>query len=196
MDTFSEADKNLNNGLANGVLTAIALVRKYPDSDIYIERLALSLKDFVTGVKIPAITAKITAIPAVGNAPFFTTLRAMDARDPSGVPIPDTNYEWYLKTPAGGKTQVQRGTSVGYRFTEEGTYTINLVISSASRNSKGKIDVSSFTGTQEIKVSPKLANVILFINGANVSLTDKIKVTPNQARSGLIIDASSSTAAQ
>lgn len=42
---------------------------------------------------------------------------------------------------------------------------------------------------------PKLANILLFINGANVSNTDTYKITPNQGRAGLVIDASSSTPA-
>ncbi len=74
-------------------------------------------------------------------------------------------------------------------------YTVNLEITSASRNSKGKVDVMPFNGTQEVKVLPKLANILLFINGANASNVDAFKITPNQGRAGLVIDASSSTPA-
>lgn len=52
-----------------------------------------------------------------------------------------------------------------------------------------------FVGTQEIQVLPRLANILLFINGANASSIDTFKITPNQGRAGLVIDASSSTPA-
>lgn len=74
-------------------------------------------------------------------------------------------------------------------------YTVNLEINSASRNSKGKVDVMPFAGTQEVKVLPRLANILLFINGGNASNVDTFKITPNQGRAGLVIDASSSTPA-
>jgi PKD repeat protein len=88
-----------------------------------------------------------------------------------------------------------KGPSVGYKFSSESLYTVNLDIISASRNSKGKVDVMPFSGTQEIQVLPKLANILLFINGANASSVDTFKITPNQGRAGLVIDASSSTPA-
>ena len=40
MDTFSDKDRDSNIALANQVLTQIALVRKFPESDLYAERLA------------------------------------------------------------------------------------------------------------------------------------------------------------
>lgn len=195
IDTFPNTDKDLNTGLANNVLTSIALVRKYPDSNLYTDRLAQSLKDLLTKVKIGQISTKISATPDHGNAALTVTLRANEARDPSGVRIPDSNYVWWLKGSGNTRKVIGNGPSIGYRFTDEGVYTVNLQILSASRNSKGRMDVLPFNGTQEIRVEPKLANVLMYLNGANVSLTDSYKITPNQGSVGLIIDASSSTAA-
>lgn len=193
MDSFPDAVKDFNINLANNVLNQIALIRKYPDSEVYVERMAESLNTYLTKVKVGTITAKINATPSTGNAPLTTTLRAVEAVDPSGVTIPDANYIWWIKGPGNSRQVIGKGPSIGYRFTNEAVYTVNLEILSASRNSKGKVDVMPFKGTQEIKVLPKLANILLFINGANASNVDTFKITPNQGRAGLVIDASSST---
>ncbi len=39
METFPESNKDINTSLANNVLTQIALVKKFPDSDLYTDRL-------------------------------------------------------------------------------------------------------------------------------------------------------------
>jgi PKD repeat protein len=72
---------------------------------------------------------------------------------------------------------------------------VNLEILSASRNAKGRVDVMPFQGTQEVRVLPRLANILLYMNGANVSSNEQYKITPNQGRVGIIIDATSSTPA-
>ncbi len=196
IDTFPDGNRDLNTGLANSVLTSIALVKKYPDSNLYTDRLAQSLKDFLTRVAIGQITTKITATPDRGNAALTVTLRANEARDPSGVRIPDANYIWWLKNAGGIRQVIGKGPTIGYKFSEEGVYTVNLQILSASKNSNGRTDVLPFNGTQEIRVEPKLANILLFLNGANVSQLDNYKITPAQGSAGVIIDATSSTAAQ
>lgn len=97
MDTFPEGSREFNTDLANNVLNQIALIQKHPDSDIYVEKLATSLKDYLTKIRVGTITAKITATPATGNAPLTTTLRAVEAKDPSGVTLPDSSYVWWIR---------------------------------------------------------------------------------------------------
>jgi hypothetical protein len=96
-DTFSDSKATFNNNLANEVLNQIELIKKFPDNEVYNERLIAALKDFVSKIQVGTITAKITATPASGNAPFTTTLRAVEARDPSGVTIPESNYIWWIR---------------------------------------------------------------------------------------------------
>ena len=195
METFPESNKDINTSLANNVLTQIALVKKFPDSDLYTDRLAGALRDFLTNIKIGTITAKITATPVQGNAPLTTTLRAVEARDPSGVTIPDSNYVWWIRGPGNTRKVLGKGPSIPWRFDTEAVYTVNLEILSASRNAKGRVDVMPFQGTQEVRVLPRLANILLYMNGANVSSNEQYKITPNQGRVGIIIDATSSTPA-
>jgi PKD repeat protein len=194
MDTYPEKERDGNTALANQVLTQVALVRKFPDSDLYADRLAEALRTYITGVKIGTITAKITATPAKGNAPVTVSLRATEARDPSGAVIPNENYVWWIRGANNVKQVIGKGPSIPYTFRNEAVYTVNLEISSSSRNNKGRADVIPFKGTQEVQVLPRLANILLFVNGANASLTDTVKITPSQGKNGIILDASSSTA--
>ena len=122
-------------------------------------------------------------------------MRATEARDPSGAVIPNENYRWWIRGPNNTRINIGTGPSIPYTFRSEAVYTVNLEVISASRNSKDRSDIIPFNGTQEVQVLPRLANVLLFVNGVNASLTDKIKVTPTQGRAGIILDASSSTAA-
>ena len=179
-ETFPDVYRDTNMSLVNNTLNQIALVRKYPESDLYAERLAEALRTFLTNVKIGMITAKTTATPATGNAPFTVTLKATEARDSSGVPIPDANYVWWIRGTGNSRQILGKGPSIGYTFRTEAVYAVNLEITSASRNSRGRVDVIPFAGTQEVKVLPKLANILLFMNGSNVSNTDNYKITPNQ----------------
>jgi PKD repeat protein len=194
MDTYPEKERDGNTALANQVLTQVALVRKFPDSDLYADRLAEALRTYINGVKIGTITAKITATPAKGNAPVTVSLRATEARDPSGAVIPNENYVWWIRGANNVKQVIGKGPSIPYTFRNEAVYTVNLEIYSSSRNSKGRTDVIPFKGTQEVQVLPRLANVLLFVNGANASLIDTVKITPSQGKNGIILDASSSTA--
>lgn len=143
-ETFPDSEKDFNTSLVNNVSNQIALVRKFPESDLYAERLAEALRTFITTVRVGAITAKTTATPATGNAPFTVTLRANEARDPSGVPIPESNYVWWIRGAGNTRQIIGKGVSVAYTFRTEGVFTVNLEIASASRNSNGKVDVMPF----------------------------------------------------
>jgi len=86
------------------------------------------------------------------------------------------------------------GPSINHTFLEERTYTVFLNILSSSRNKNGKIDVLPFDASINVNVLPKLGNLSLAINGIYVSNLNKIKFTPAQARQGLLIDPTASTA--
>ncbi len=65
---------------------------------------------------------------------------------------------------------------------------------SESRNKKGRPDVTPLTISQEIEVKPRLGNIILLLNGVNVSNLDTMKVSPNLGKIGLLFDATASRA--
>ena len=48
--------------------------------------------------------------------------------------------------------------------------------------------------SQDIEVKPRLGNIILLVNGVNVSNLDTLKVSPNIAKVGLLFDATASRA--
>jgi hypothetical protein len=65
---------------------------------------------------------------------------------------------------------------------------------SGSRNSKGKIDVLPLSVSKQIIVKPKLGEIILLINGVNVSNMNSLKLSPTVGKMGVILDASASRA--
>lgn len=79
-------------------------------------------------------------------------------------------------------------------FTNEGTYTVFLDVLSASRNNKGKIDVLPLSTQVEINVKPKLGEIVLLVNGVNVSNLDSLKISPIIANQGIIFDPTASRA--
>jgi hypothetical protein len=84
IDTFPDDDNFVsNNSVAKNLLISIDVVKKTPDSDTKITDLAKNLNDFLTKIKIPRISAKITATPQSGSAPLNVSLRASDVSDPS-----------------------------------------------------------------------------------------------------------------
>lgn len=194
MDTFADRYASSNATMAQSVVTSIEVVRRDSGSDSKIGDLATTLASYMKNAKIDQITGKASATPATGNAPFTVSLRADDVRDPSGVVIPSNNFVWWMKGADGSRNVIGRGPSVAYTFREERNYTVHLDVLSASRNSKGKTDVLPLQATVEVSVLPKLGNVILFLNGSNVSNSDKHKITPATGRAGLVIDATPSQA--
>ncbi|MFB0964650.1 MAG: PKD domain-containing protein, partial [Patescibacteria group bacterium] len=193
METFADKYASSNAVMAQSVVTSIEVVRKDSGSDAKIGDLATTLANYLKAAKIDAVTGKASATPESGNAPLTVSLRADEVRDPSGVVIPSRNYVWWIKTPA-GRTVIGTGPSIAYTFREERNYTVFLDVISASRNSQGKTDVLPLQSSVNVSVLPKLGNVLLFLNGQNVSNSEKHKITPATGRAGLVIDATASQA--
>lgn len=181
-----------NNSYYQSALSAVELVIRKPDSDAGASNLAKALQGYLESVKIGRITAKISKTPDGGNAPLVVSLRATEARDPSGIQIPNQNFIWYVKTPRGGRQEIGRGPNISATFTDEKRQTVFLEILSASRNSKNRVDVLPFEGSTEIDVLPRIVNLYLNINGTNVTNANVYKVSPELARAGLVIDATAS----
>lgn len=177
MDTVADKYGSINATMAQSVVTAIEVVRKDPGSDAKIGEMATVLTSYLKTAKIDTITGKASATPASGNAPLTVSLRADDVRDPSGVLIPSKNFVWWIKK-ASGREIIGTGPSIAYTFREERNYTVFLDVLSASKNSNGKTDVLPLQASVQVQVLPKLGNVLLFLNGSNVSNADKHKITP------------------
>ena len=88
---------------------------------------------------------------------------------------------------------IGRGVSFLYSFPLEKIYTVFLDVTSDSKNRNGKTDVLPLQLRTDINVLPRLANISFYLNGINVTNLNELKVTPGQARNGLVIDATAST---
>ncbi|MBT3726394.1 hypothetical protein HOG21_01480 [bacterium] len=66
-------------------------------------------------------------------------------------------------------------------------------MSSSHKNESGYTDVLPFSSRANVEVKEKVASVILKVNSLSLRNKDELKFTPDEARYGLLIDATSST---
>ncbi len=185
---------SINREAKQVVDTYLDLAIKNPDNSNHIGNAISRVANFVDRVSISRITGDISAGPIEGNAPLTASFRADNIRDPSGTTPADGNYIWWTRENGGVRRELSRGPSLSYTFTKEGTYTIFLDVISGSRNSKGKTDVLPLSVSKQIIVKPKLGEIILLINGVNVSNMTSLKLSPTIGKMGVILDASASRA--
>jgi hypothetical protein len=96
----------------------------------------------------------------------------------------------------GGKRKIistSKGPALNYTFREEGNFSIFLDVVSDHKNVAGFTDVLPFRSRADIQVKEKIASVIIKVNGVSLRDRDEIKFTPEEARYGLLFDATSST---
>jgi len=65
---------------------------------------------------------------------------------------------------------------------------------SSHKNAAGFTDVLPFRSRADIKVKEKVASVLINVNSTQLRQKELLKFTPDEARFGLIFDATSSTA--
>lgn len=160
-------------------------------SESTFNKLVASLQNYIEDVEIPRMTWAIEATPSEGNAPLTTTLRA-NVVDPTGTKNSDFNYVWWVDR-GWEKEILWRKTFINYTFTSEGNYSIFLWVNSSHKNSKGNTDVIPFYGKADIRVKEKVASVIIKVNSASLWNSEWLKFDTDEARYGLLFDASSST---
>lgn len=114
----------------------LELALKEPDSMQVVGEAISQVFTFVQNAKIETIQGSISANPTTGNAPLVTSFSAQGVVDPSGTIPPTENYIWWVRENGGVRRELGRGASLIHEFQKEGTYTVNLDVTSASRNSK------------------------------------------------------------
>jgi PKD repeat protein len=174
--------------------TYLSLAIQNPTNSNHIGNAISRVASFLDKVSIGKITGDINAGPPEWNAPLSVSFRADQIKDPSGTTPADNNYIWWTRENGGVRRELSRGPSLSYTFTKEWTYTVFLDVVSGSRNSKWKIDVLPLSVSKQITVKPKLGEILLLINGVNVSNMDKLKISPSIGKMWVILDASASRA--
>jgi PKD repeat protein/type IV secretory pathway VirB2 component (pilin) len=185
---------SINREAKQVVDTYLDLAIKNPNNSNHVGNAISRVANFVDKVNISRITGDISAGPVEGNAPLSVSFRADGIRDPSWTTPSDNNYVWWTRENGWVRRELSRGPSLSYTFTKEGTYTVFLDVISGSRNSKGKTDVLPLSVSKQILVKPKLGEIILLINGVNVSNMTSLKLSPTVGKMGVILDASASRA--
>ena len=174
--------------------TAVERAIKYPNNESNYSELVEALSKYLDDVQIDKIKGKVEATPTEWNAPLTVTLRGR-VTDPTGTKIPSYNYTWWIDV--GGKRKIiGNQQSISYTLREEGNYSIFLDVTSAHKNVNGYTDVLPFRSRADIKVKEKIASLIIKVNSDNLRQKNVLKFTPEEARYGLLFDATSSTPTQ
>ncbi len=154
------------------------LASKNPSSSSSVGTAISSVASFISSAKIESVQGSINASPSEGNAPLITSFEANGIRDPSGATPDQMSYIWWMRENGGTRRELGRGKSLVYTFNQEGSYTVFLDVISGSRNSKKKIDVLPLTTSKTIEVKSRLGEIVLLVNGVNVSNIASIKINP------------------
>lgn len=183
-----------NDTMKRAVDRDIELAIKNPSSTSQVGNAISSIASFISSANIESVQWGINATPGEGNAPVTVSFQATGVKDPSGTTPDQMNYIWWIRENWGTRKELGRGKSLVYTFTQEWSYTVFLDVISGSRNSKNKIDVLPLTVSKVIDVKPRLGEIVLLVNGVNVSNLTSLKINPNIGKMGIIFDATASRA--
>jgi len=179
------ADKYVNKQLYDKVKKAIAdynLHREEIDRGI----LENEIDRFIEQSEVFSIQGTVSATPNDGDAPLSVTLEGKNIIDASGTIIPEQYFTWWLRTPNGPQI-LGRWKTINYIFQDEGTYTVNLTVNSASKNSRGFTDVVSFEDQATVDVGQAKLKLIVYFN--DQLATNTVKIPSREAIQKILIDA-------
>lgn len=165
-----------------------------PDDTSKVGNAISQVANYINNAKIQSVRWSIVATPTTWNAPLTVSFLANGISDPSGTTPPASNYIWWVRENGGVRKELWRWASFSTEFTNEWTYKVFLDVVSASKNSKWKTDVLPLSTQVDINVLPKLWEIVLLVNGVNVSNMTTLKVSPVIGSQGIIFDATASKA--
>ncbi len=137
------------------------------------------------------VKAKVKVSPQQWPAPLTVTLDARDSIDPSSDTIPSENYYWWYKDNKWVDREIGKGSVLYYTFPEEGKYYVHLTVRSANHKTKWILDWST---TFTVDVSPKSANIVVYVGWQKMKEGKYTKVWIKEARKWLVFDWSATTA--
>ncbi len=192
--TLPDTGVNLaNNALVTDALAKVDQLLKSPGFESLESQLFKSLEAYLLGAKTYQVSATVDATPNSGNAPLVSTLSVRNISDPSGTPVRNENIIWAVKGPSGALTVIGRGPSVSRRFSDQGKNSVFVAVLSSSKNKAGYTDVIPFSTRVDVDVKERLASIFAYVNGIAADENDEVKVNPDDAKRGLIIDATATS---
>jgi PKD repeat protein len=179
------ADKYVNKQLYDRVKKSIA------DYDLHREEIDRGILEnaidaFLEQAQAFSIQGTLSATPRDGDAPLSVTLEGKNIIDSSGTTIPETNFTWWLRTPNGPQV-LGRGKTINYIFQDEGTFTVYLTVNSASKNSRGFVDVISFEDQATVEVGQAKLKLLVYFNDQLAA--DGVKIPTRESVQKVLIDA-------
>ena len=180
MDDYDAASVTLDDLIDDPSSTV-----KYNRFDTKYKALKQKLSTF------PVVRAVIWATPSAGNVPFTVQLDGLDSSDPSGGTIND--YRWTYTDASGNDVSLGSQPVVIHDFTDVGTYSVHLRVSTSQRNDKGFKTAADGEAVIRIKANPPTSQVKFRINGREAG--DIYNVTYKEAQAGLSFDPGGTTAA-
>ncbi len=137
------------------------------------------------------IKANVKVQPSWWPAPLTVTLDGRESTDPSADTIPSDNFFWWYKDNKGIDREIGKWSVLYYTFKEEGKYYVHLTVRSANNLTEWVLDGSK---TFTIDVTPKSANLVVYVWGTKMEEWRYTKVWFKEAQNGLFIDGSATTA--
>ena len=183
-------DNLINENNYNNTITTLRKAIKYPNNSVYYRSFLTAVTTFVTDPNIKYMTGTIQADPIQWNAPLVTTLR-WRVEDPNGSNIPDSSYVWWMDV-WGQRKVIWTKPSISHTFTQEGNVSVFLDVKSSHKNAKWYSDTIPYSGQVKIQVNEKIASVILRVGWEKIPYDNEVKFSPDEARYGIIFDATSS----
>ncbi|MFK7779797.1 MAG: PKD domain-containing protein, partial [Candidatus Gracilibacteria bacterium] len=184
-------DSLSNKNYYNHLRTAIEVGIKYPNNDSNYTAILIAIENYLEKTNIQSIKGTVEAYPKTGNAPLIVTLRGKVV-DPTGTQIESYNYTWWIYED-GAKKILGDNISMTHLFKEEGNFSVFLDVSSSHRNEQGYTDVLPFSSRADVTIKEKVASVIIKVNSTTLRSDNELKFVPDEARYGLLFDATSST---
>jgi len=150
-----------------------------------------SVRDIVQTVQASnTVKARVNAKPIKWSAPLNVTLDAKESIDPSDDTIPEDNYFWYYKDISWSDIPIGKWPIINYTFDKPGRYVVHLTVRSANNIERGVFDWSD---TAEITVSPKTADLVVYLNGKLMDEQEILKIGTQDAQWWFSIDATATT---
>ena len=184
-------DNLSNKNYYNYLKTSIEKGIKYPLNASNYTSIVKSIENYLDKTTIKSIKWKVEAFPREWNAPLNVTLR-WSVRDPSWTKIPVYNYTWWMQVD-GKRKVLWNGISLNHIFKDEWKFAIFLDVKSSHKNNWWYNDVLPFSSRVDINIKEKIASVLIKVNSTSLRNKNELKFTPDEARYGLLIDATSST---